>query len=125
MVKKTNLNAFSVAVQNADVQFLRKVSRNTDSIGRSILEKISEINKKLKKSIGAGVSNIGETLRLLKVSQPLRKQLIPKIRNRHLRDTYNKVTEAIQQLLDDKPRGQAGQAEIIASFKKFQKLFSS
>lgn len=101
------------------------MSQNTDATGRSILKQVSAVNDKLKKSLAGGVDNIDETLKLLKESQPLRKKLLPRIKNEKLRATYNKIIENVQQLLDGKPSGKSGQAKIVASLKNANKIFSS
>lgn len=101
------------------------MSQNTDATGRSILKQVSAVNDKLKKSLAGGVDNIDETLKLLKESQPLRKKLLPRIKNEKLRATYNKIIENVQQLLDGKPSGKSGQAKIVTSLKNANKIFSS
>lgn len=90
-----------------------------------LLDRISKVNKQLKKSLAGGVKTIDETLRLMRESQPTRRELLPRISDPKLRATYNKNIQNIQQLLDKKPRGQSGQAEIDAALRKADKIFSS
>lgn len=90
-----------------------------------LLDRISKVNKQLKKSLAGGVKTIDETLRLMRESQPTRRELLPRIYNTKLRATYNKNIQNVQQLLDKKPRGQSGQAEIDAALRKADKIFSS
>lgn len=101
------------------------MSRNTDPMGRMLLNRIDALNKKLKKSLAGGVSTQDETLRLMKEGQPLRQAMLQRIYNTKLRTTYYKIKQNVQQLLDKKPRGQYGQAEINASLKKADEILKS
>lgn len=94
-------------------------------MGRMLLNRIDALNKKLKKSLAGGVSTQDETLRLMKEGQPLRQAMLQRIYNTKLRTTYYKIKQNVQQLLDKKPRGPSGQAEINASLKKADEILKS
>lgn len=91
---------------------------NTDAKGRKILDQIAEINKKLKKSLACGVACIRETMHLMREGQPLRRKVIPRITDPELRAKYIKIYENVEDLIDEHPRGETGQEEIMESLKK-------